>query len=164
MPAVGSSRNMIFGSCSMAQLSARALLPTAGKFARQAAEVRLKAVERHDYLDALAQALSGQAVDAAIKLHVFSHRQVVIEAEPLRHVADALPHGLGMGANVKPVDPGVAAGRRQQPGEHLDDRSFPAAVGAEEAEHLSLLDAQAHATDGNEIAEEIGRASCRERV
>jgi hypothetical protein len=42
---------------------------------------------------------------------------------------------------------------RQQPGEHLHGRRLAAAVGAEKAEDLAALDAEADVVDGGEFAE-----------
>ena len=39
--------------------------------------------------DALGAVLAAQAVDAAEEVEVLAHCQVVVEAEPLGHVADA---------------------------------------------------------------------------
>ena len=59
----------------------------------------------------------------------------------------------GILAHVNALHGGVAASERQQPGEHLDDGGFAAAVGAEKAEDFALFDAEAHVVHGGEIAE-----------
>ena len=47
---------------------------------------------------------------------------------------------------------------RKQPGEHLDHRRFPRAIGAEESEELSVSNAQVDAVDGYEFSETAGQA------
>ena len=76
----------------------------------------------------------GHAVDARDEVEVLLDREVLVEAEALRHVADA---ALDLGARVAQIEAeaGPAAlVRRQQPAEHADGRRLAAAVRTEEAE------------------------------
>src|SRR6266568_2060696 len=115
------------------------LLPSTGKLRGQAIQVRSEAVECDDF------------VDAAVELQIFGDGQIVIKTEILRHVADAFAHGFGIGADVQTFDLSGAAAERQKTGEHFDDGSFAAAVGAEEAEYFTFFDAEADVIDGGEI-------------
>ena len=51
----------------------------------------------------------------------------------------------------------LALGRRQQAGQHLHGRRLAAAVRAEKAENLAVLDVEADVVDGGEIAEALGQ-------
>src|SRR5713101_7011834 len=127
------------------------LLPSTGKLRGQAIQVRSEAVECDDFVDAAFEACGFEAVDAAVELQIFGDGQIVIKTEILRHVADALAHGFGIGADVQTFDFSGAAAERQKAGEHFDDGSFAAAVGAEEAEYFTFFDAEADVIHGGEI-------------
>src|SRR6266849_3920505 len=79
----------------------QALLPAAGKLRGEAIEVRTEAIELDDFLHALLQAIGRQAVDTPVELKIFGDGEVVVEAEALRHVADALAHSFGFGTDVQ---------------------------------------------------------------
>src|SRR5216684_949445 len=130
-----------------------ALLPAAGKLRGQAIEVGFEAIELDDFIDAALQARRVEAVNPAVKLQVFCDCEVVIEAEILRHVADAFADGFGIGADVEAFDAGGTAAERQEAGEHFDDGGFSAAVGPEETENFPFFDAEADVVDGGEVAE-----------
>ncbi len=102
------------------------------------------------------ETLAGDVVEAGEERDVLFHREVAVEGEQLRHVADALLDLLGVGADVEPGHASVAGARREQAGEHLDGGRLAGAVGAEEAEDLALGDLEAHMVDGDEIAERAG--------
>ena len=81
-----------------------ALLPSAGQLCGQAIEVGAEAVELDDFVHAALEAIGGQAVDAAVEGEIFFDGQIVVEAEFLRHVADALADFFGVGADVEIFD------------------------------------------------------------
>src|SRR5467141_2175851 len=131
----------------------KALLPATGKLRGQAIQIGCEAVELDNFIDAALQARGLQAVDAAIELQVFRDGQIVVEAEVLRHVADALAHGFRFGPHVETFDPGRSSTERQKSREHFDDGGFSAAVGPEEAKDLAFFDAEADVVHGGEVAE-----------
>src|SRR6266853_3329630 len=130
-----------------------ALLPATGKLRGQTSQIGCQAVELNNFFDAALQARGLQAVDAAVKLQVFRHGQIVVEAEVLRHVADVLADGFRICADVQAFDKGGAAAEWQKTCEHFDDGGFSAAVGAEETKDFALFDTEAYVVDGREIAE-----------
>src|SRR5438128_9903817 len=83
-----------------------ALLPAAREFARDL----LLAAGEPQPLNGLAGGLRRvfDAVDARDELEVLAHRQVLIEAEALRHVADVQLDLVGFGADVV-AETGAAA-------------------------------------------------------
>ena len=109
----------------------QALFPASGKLCSKAGEVGLKAVELDNFVHAALQAGRLEAVDAAVKLQVLGDGEIIVKAEILRHVADALAYGLGVGPHVQTFDNRVAAAERQEACEQLDDGRFPAAIRSE---------------------------------
>ena len=129
------------------------LLPAAGELSREPAKIRLQAVQFHNFVHSPSQPVRFEAVDAPIKLEVLRDRQIVVQAEILRHVTDPLANSLRLGADVEPLHLRFACAERQQAGQHLDHRGLAASVGPEETEDFSRFHAEAHAIDGREVAE-----------
>jgi hypothetical protein len=97
--------------------------------------------------------LPAQAVGAAEEREVFAHREVAVQRELLRDVADAL---AGLRARMPQVDAGhaqLAAAGGQQAAEHAEGGGLARAVGAEQAEDLAAPHREAGAGHGGEIAE-----------
>ena len=80
------------------------------------------------------------AVDAADELEILAHRQVLIQAEALRHVSDLQLDLVGLGADVVAKAGAGAFIRRQQPAQHADGGRLAGAVRAEEAVDRAALD------------------------
>ena len=119
--------------------------------------VEVEAVEQ--LVDPRVRARSrGQVEQARVQLEVLPHRQLGVEREGLRHEADALARARCRRRPPAGRTAGLAFGGGQQPGQHLHRRGLAAAVGAEEAEDLAALDAEAHVIDGGEVAEPLGQA------
>ena len=87
---------------------------------------------------------------------VLSHGEFFVERERLRHIADAHPRRHAARVHRRAEQLRRAAGRLQQAGEHFHRRRFAAAVAAEEAENLALLDGEADVIDRGEVAEALG--------
>ena len=85
-----------------------------------------------------------------------STREIAVEREFLRHVADALRARAS--GSLRHVDAGDQHARRpraQQAAEDADDGRFAGAVGAEEAHDLAAPDAKADVVHGGEAAEPL---------
>src|SRR5260370_14216042 len=67
-----------------------ALLPSAGKLRGQAIEIGFKPVELDNFVDAALEACRLEDVTAHAELAIFRDGQIVVKAEVLRHVTDAL--------------------------------------------------------------------------
>src|SRR2546426_2319263 len=130
-----------------------ALLPAARELRGKAIQIGFEAIEFDNFVDAAPQARGLQAVDTSVELQVFRDGQVVIEAEILRHVADALADRFRIRADIEAFDMSLAAAERQEAGEHFDDGGLSAAIGAEETEDFAFLDVEADIVDGGEAAE-----------
>ena len=92
-----------------------------------------------------------------VELEVPPDRELAIEREGLRHVADAPAHlDVFFPADGLAEQLGRAFGRRQKAGQHLHGGGLAAAVRAEKAEDLALLDFEAHVIDRDELVEPLG--------
>src|SRR5271165_1092869 len=79
------------------------------------------------------------AVDAGDELQVLPHREVLVQAEMLRHVAYMALDLVGVGADVVAEAGAAARVRREQAAQHADSRRLAGAVGAEKAVDLPAL-------------------------
>ncbi len=114
----------------------------------------LREVEaRHHLLDARPDRGSGTWNSRACSSRFCSHRQLAVEREALRHVADAPARLEVVRLDLAAEQPGLPLARRQEPGQHLHRRRLAAAVRAEEAEDLAAADAERGVVDGREVAE-----------
>ena len=93
----------------------------------------------------------GTGEHGAGKRQVLRDRQVVIEAETLRQVADPPP---GRPRRGLPEQPHRPAGDRKQSEQHADQGGLARAVGAEQPDHLAGADREIHPVDRGEPAED----------
>src|SRR5436190_329085 len=106
------------------------LLEAAGEAACPGGPFTLQIELLHEPVDPLPRALTRYLVSPGEEPQVFEHRQVRIQAEPLRDVAEPLPDPAAVSPDVQTKNPSGAAGRAREPAEHADGRGFPGAVGA----------------------------------
>src|SRR5262249_20745260 len=112
-----------------------ALLPAAGKLAGELAAAFFEAEAGQAAVDP--GTAIGDVVDAGDEIEVFPDAEVLVVAEPLRHVADvALDVGLLPAHVVTQAGAGTGVGR-EQAAEHADEGGLAAAVGAEETVDLA---------------------------
>ena len=103
-----------------------------------------------------------QVKQARVKIEVLPHRELGIERERLRHVADAMAR-LQIACVERPAEQQrFALAGRQEPGQHLHRRRLAAAVRADKAEDLAALDGEADPVDRSEIAEPAGEIARRD--
>ena len=72
-----------------------------------------------------------QAVKPRDEFEVLAHREILIQAEALRHVADLALDLVGVAADVVAEAGALAGIRRQQPAQHADGGGLAGAVGPE---------------------------------
>ena len=109
------------------------------------------------FVDALAARGDREIEQLGVELEVLPDRELAIEREGLRHVADATAHlDVFCPADGLAEQLGRAFGRRQKAGQHLHGGGLAAAVRAEKAEDLALLDFEAHVIDRDELVEPLG--------
>ncbi len=80
-----------------------------------------------------------QAVEPRDEFEVLAHREILIQAEALRHVADLALDLVGVAADVVAEAGALAAVRRQQAAQHADGGGLAGAVGPEEAVDRAAL-------------------------
>ena len=136
-PAVGSSSSSSSGLGRMQAPSARRCFQPPGQLAGQLPLAALKPQP----LDGGARLLGriGEPVHARHELQVLQDREVLVEAEALRHVADVALDLLALRADVVAERRAAAAVGRQQPAQHAQRGGLAGAVGAEEAVDLAAL-------------------------
>ena len=118
----------------------------------------IEAEPRGRLFDALRDLVLGHVKELGVQDQVLPHRQLGIEREGLRHVADLAADGDVVGIDRLAEQPGLPLGGRQQAAQHLHRRRFAAAVGAEEAVDLPPLDPEVDVIDRGETAEPLGQA------
>ena len=99
----------------------------------------------------------GHVKELGVQDQVLPHRQLGVEREGLRHVADLAADGDVVGIDRLAEQPGLPLGGRQQAAQHLHRRRLAAAVGAEEAVDLPPLDPEVDVIDRRETAEPLGQ-------
>ena len=131
--------------------------------ARHRAGQLLAAVAEMVTLDHLVHALHGelarQIVHGGEKLQVLLHRQVFVQRELLRHVADALLQRLGLFGNAQAQHFHFARARRQQAAEHAQRGGFARTIGAEEAIDLAARHHQVHVVHRDQRTEALGQSA-----
>src|SRR5688572_5025610 len=103
-------------------------------------------------LPASLESITGNSVHSGPEPDVLLHRQQFVERESLRHIADAALDGLGIRADINPVDQRLAGRGPEQPAQHSDRRGFSRAVAAEKPEHFAAADIERHVVDRGERA------------
>ena len=97
------------------------------------------------------------AIDARHEFEILADRQVGIEAEALRHVADIALDLVLLGEDVV-AEAGAFAGiRREQPAQHAERRGLAAAVRPEKAVDLALRHFEAQVAHHGARTEALGQ-------
>ena len=105
-------------------------------------------------------AARAQAVEAGVQFEVLSDGEFFVEAEGLRHVADAHPGRDAACVHRCAEQAGATTAGLQEAGEHFHGGGFAAAVAAEEAEDFAFFDGEADVIHGGEVAKGFGEAVC----
>ena len=95
----------------------------------------------------------GHAVQSGVEAQILVHREILVEAEALGHVADALLDPLGLGGHVVAHHRAVAAAGIEDSAQHADGGRLAGAVGAQHAEDLTAVHAQRDVLHRDEVAE-----------
>ena len=135
----------------------QALPPAAGEQPGAPAQVGFQVRQRDQLIVALLKPCAAQAVKAAIKLEVLVRRQLVIERELLRHVANETLDLLQLPGHIQAADPRQPAARLEQPAQKPYHRGLARTIRAEKAEDRALLDLEADVINGGEVAKPLGQ-------
>ena len=106
---------------------------------------------------ALLKPRAAQAVKAAIELKVLVRRQLVVERELLRHVADEALDLLQLPRDIQAADPRLPAARLEQSAQEPNHCGLARAIRAEKAKDGALLDLEADVINGREVAKPFGQ-------
>ena len=99
-----------------------------------------------------------EPVDAPDEFEILGDRQVLVEAEALRHVADMALDGVALMDDVIAQTGAAAVVSTEQPAEHADEGGLATAVRAQESEDFPLLHLKADVIDDSAISESLGHA------
>ena len=103
------------------------------------------------------RATIGHFVDAGDEIEILVDGQVVVEAEPLRHISDLPADRLSLVDDVVAEACPAAAIRNEEPAQHADRRGLAAAVGTEKAAYFTGADLQREAFDDFVRAETLAQ-------
>ena len=131
------------------------LLEPQGELSRRRVQVRAQAEAFREFVDPGACPVSGKVEDLGMEIEVLPDRQLAVEREGLRHVADPIAGGQVVGVHGLAEELRLALGGGEKAGEHLHRGGLAAAIRAEESEDLAAADGEAHAIDGGEAAEAL---------
>jgi len=97
-----------------------------------------------------------------IEADVLVDGEVLIEAEPLRHVAEMLLGVLRVGHHVDAVDNDSATVRRHYAGQHAHRCRLSGAIGTDETEDLAAADRETQAVDRGNFCKPLGEPISRD--
>ena len=148
MPTVGSSRYSTRGLCSSATpMFTRRFMPPEN-FSTRSCWRSSRLMSSQHLVHAALELVAGQAVHAAPEHQVLARRHVRVHGDVLRHHADHGLHGQRRRDHGVAVYERVAGRGPQQAAQHADGGALAGAVGAQQAEDLALVDAEADVGHG----------------
>src|SRR5690606_37787217 len=113
-----------------------ALFPAAGEPARELLAIGPDAHDLDHFFDARVAVRAAWAIGHRVDTHVLQDREVGVESDLLRHVADGALDRLAVGVYVVAQHRGVARRGPEQPAQHTDERGLARAIGTEKAEDI----------------------------
>ena len=133
------------------------LLPAAGQRAGELVAPRRQAKLLERAVDMLGDRL--QLVEPRHEFQVLGDRQILVERELLRHVADFALDLQALGPDIVAEHRALALVGRQQAAQHADGRRLARAVRAEEADDLALGDRHRDMVDDGLVAEALDQSA-----
>src|SRR5580704_8182501 len=112
------------------------LLPSARKQPGHHVDLVRKAGHAQNVVLAFGAPRLCDTIDAAEEINVLADRQVVIQRELLRHIADVALDVLALGANIEAGHRGLAFRRIEESAEDANGRALPCSVRAEKSKDL----------------------------
>src|SRR5574338_638016 len=109
-------------------------------------------------LDARRSRFSGEAVDRRVEPEILLHREVVVQAELLRHVADAAPNAFGIDRHVHARHLRASGRRLHEAAEHANGCRLAGPVRPQQAEHLAAVDGEVQPVHRHQRSERLAEA------
>jgi hypothetical protein len=131
------------------------LLPAAGKLAGKLVAAAGEPHALDDRIDP--SAWVRHFIYVGHEIEILKHREVLIEAEFLGHVADLTANLVGLADDIEAETSPASAIGREQAAQHADGGGFAAAVGAEKAADLAFGNLQAEPIDHSMRAEALAQ-------
>ncbi len=152
-PLVGSSRNRTCGLCSSVHIRFNfCFMPPESLAAGRLRNGSMRVIRSRRAVSSL-RSSPEQAEQVGVEIHVLFDGKIAVQAEALRHVADAILHRVGFARHVVAGYPGFAVGGVEQTAEQPDGGGLSRAVGTHQPEDLSARHLEAEAVDGGEVPE-----------
>ena len=148
---VGSSRNSRSGLCSTVPASARRCFWPPDSVPASCLRCWPKPEALDELVDARPRLRARHVVHGGEEREVLVDREVFVQRELLRHVADAALQRLGVARDLVAEHVDLAGGRVQQAAEHADRRRLAGAVRPEEAVDLAPAHREIEAVDGGHV-------------
>ena len=123
------------------------LLPPATQRARELAPPLLETEVSELLGDARRSRAATESVDRGVEAEVLLDRQVIVEAEFLRHVADAASDAFGIVDDIDTRHLRASRCGLHEPAQHPDRRRLARAVRPEHAEHFTPVDGEIEPID-----------------
>ena len=123
------------------------LLHAAGQLARQTPGEAGQIGEFQQPFEGLAAKIAGDAAQIGVQRQVLHHRQILIQPEFLRHVAEDRMQLAILADRIQPGDPQFAAAWLQQPGQHAQQGGFAGAVRADQPDDRAAVQGGGQAGD-----------------
>ncbi len=109
--------------------------------------------ERQELLDALLEGLAHNAVDAGLEEHVLVNRQLRVQAEALRNIAEPALDLVRLLQHVVPRHTRRPRSRLQGSAKHPHGRRLPRTIGADQPEDLALQNGEVEVIHRHDITE-----------
>src|SRR5204863_8541046 len=126
---------------------------TAGQLAGELTLAPDQIGEPHHLEHARAAIGTRHLVDARVEGQVLVDGEVVVEREPLRHVADRGLDAFGLVTEIDAEHPAVPLARLEDAAQHAERRRLARPVGPEKPVELAPADLQIEMIDGDDLAE-----------
>jgi hypothetical protein len=138
------------------------LLHAARKPSGEPALEPLEVGEGEQTREALLALRPGDAAEIGVEVEILAHRQVLVEAEALRHVGGERVNRRRFSDRAEAAHGDRALVRQQQPADKAKERRFPGAVGPDEPGDAAGLDRGGEAVDRRHGAEPLANLAHRD--
>ena len=110
---------------------AKLLLHAARQLACEPCSERRELRHREEMREALFPHILRHAVQVGVEVEILLHRQVLVETELLRHVAQEILHGLRLRRHIDPGDRELPCRLRHQPADQAHERRLAGTIRAD---------------------------------